>query len=52
MDPESSARGGPIFFFLIRGKRIQIALIVGHHQPNRETPFKWCFAGGLMMAQH
>ena len=23
-----------------------------HHRPDRETPFKWCFAGGPMMAQH
>ena len=40
-DPESFARGGPTFFFLIRGKRIQIALKAGHHQPARETPLKW-----------
>ena len=25
-------------------------LILGYHQPARETPFKWCFAGGQMMA--
>ena len=40
------------FFFLIRGKRIQIALKVGHHWPASETPFKWRFAGELMMVHH
>ena len=23
---------------------------MGHHQPASETPFKWCFAGMLMMS--
>ena len=47
-------RGGQPFFlfFLIRGKRIQIALKAGHHRLASETPFKWRFAGGPMMAQH
>ena len=49
-DPESFARGGPIFF--IRGKRIQIALKADHHRPASEMPFKWRFACGPMMAQH
>ena len=40
------------FFFLVRGKRIQIALKAGHHRPASETPFKWRFAGELMVAQH
>ena len=38
--------------FFMRGERIQIALIVGHHRPTSKTPFKWHFAGGLLMAQH
>ena len=38
--------------FFIRGKRIQISLKAGHHRPASETPFKWRFAGGPMMAQH
>ena len=60
-DPESFARGGPtlrtfffsfsFFFFLMRGKKIQITLKAGHHRPASETPFKWRFAGGPMMAQ-
>ena len=46
-------RGVNFFFlFLIRGKRIQIALKAGHHGPASETPFKWRFAGGPMLAQH
>ena len=24
--------------------------MLGHYWPARKTPFKWCFAGGLMMA--
>ena len=35
-------------FSLMRGGRIQIPLLTGAS----ETPFKWCFAGGPMMAQH
>ena len=34
------------------GERIQIPLKVGHHRPASETPFKWRFTGGPMMAQH
>ena len=41
-DPESFARGGSTF--LIRGKRIQIALKAGHHRLASETPLKWRFA--------
>ena len=26
--------------------------LAGHHQPTSETPLKWCFAGGPMMAKH
>ena len=26
--------------------------MLGHHPPVSETPFKWCFAGGLLMAPH
>ena len=36
----------------MRGYRIQIPLKAGHHRPASETPFKWHFAGGLMMAQN
>ena len=25
--------------------------MLGHHRPTSETPFKWCFAGGPMMAR-
>ena len=38
--------------FFDKGKRIQIALIAGHYWPASEIPFKWCFAGEPMMAQH
>ena len=38
-------------FFFFRVDRIQILLKSGHHQPARETPFKWYFAGVPMMAQ-
>ena len=27
-------------------------LLAGHQRPANETPFKWRFAGGPMMAQH
>ena len=40
------------FFSLMRGEMIQIALKRGHHRPARETPLKWRFAGGPMMALH
>ena len=35
------SRGDPtqtLFFFFIKGKRIQIALKAGHHRPASETP--------------
>ena len=55
-DPESFVRGGPTlttsFFSLMRGGRIQIPLLTGHQRPASETPFKWRFAGGPMIAQH
>ena len=38
-------------FQMIRGKRIQILLKPGHHRTTSQTPFKWRFAGGPMMAQ-
>ena len=42
-----------IYFFSLRGGRIQIPLIAGHQRPANETPpFKWRFARGPMMAQH
>ena len=33
-------------------ERIQIPLKVGQHRRTSETPFKWRFAGGPMLAQH
>ena len=42
-------RGGP--FFLVN-EWIQIPLKSGHHWPASKTPFKWCFTGVPMMAQH
>ena len=42
-------------FFLVLcggGGRIQIPLLAGHQRPACETPFKWRFAGGLIIAQH
>ena len=66
-DPESLVRGGPTlmgffscFFSLMWGGRIQIPLFGGlsgplitdHQRPASETPFKWRFDGGPMMAQH
>ena len=33
-------------------ERIQIPLKVGHHRCTSKTPFKWRFAGRLMLAQH
>ena len=32
-------------------KAIKPALILGHHQHTSETPFKWRFVGGLMLAR-
>ena len=53
-DPESFARGGSalttFFFPDNEGERIQIPLKLGHHRAASETPFKWCFAGGPIMA--
>ena len=40
-----------IFFQLMRGEKIKIPLLAGHHRPASETPFKWRFAGVTMMAQ-
>ena len=40
------------FLFFMRVGRIQIPLLAGHQRPARETPFKWRYAGGLMVAQH
>ena len=31
---------------------IQISLLMGHHPPASETPFKWPFAGWPMKAQN
>ena len=58
-DLESFVRGGQtltsfflICFSLMRGGWIKISLLAGHQRPARDTPFKWGFAGVLMMAQH
>ena len=57
-DQESFVRGGLtlttlfVVFSLMRGGRIQIPLLAGHQRTASEMPFKWSFAGGLMMAQH
>ena len=37
---------------LMRRGRNRIPLLAGHQRPASETPFKWRFAGGPMMAQH
>ena len=39
-------------FSLMRGGLIQIQQLADHHRPTSKKPFKWCFAGGSMMAQH
>ena len=55
-DPECLPRGDPtLTSFLIlfdEGREDQTLLIADHHRPASETPFKWRFAGGPMMAQH
>ena len=43
---------GVQFFFLSVNKWIQIPQKSGHDRHASETPFKWRFAGVLMMAQH
>ena len=40
------------FFSLMRGASIQLPLLTSHQRPVIETPFKWRFTGGPMMAQH
>ena len=53
--PEGFVRGGPIltvFFKLMRGERIKIPQKTGHYQPTSQTPFKWHFPGGRILAQH
>ena len=62
LDPESFVRGGPtltffvfffhVFFQWMRGERIQIQIISGHHRLTSKGPFQWRFAGGPMLAQH
>ena len=56
-DPDSSTLTMLFFvlfllFLFDEGGKIQIPLLAGHQQPTSEMPFKWCFAGGQMMAQH
>ena len=41
-----------VFSSLMRGGRIKILLLAGHHRPASETPFEWRFAGVPMMALH
>ena len=36
----------------MKGEKIQILQKADHHRSASETPFKWRFAGGPMMAQH
>ena len=44
---------GQFFFsWLIRGGRIKVPLLAGHHWTASERPFKWRFAGVPMMAHH
>ena len=50
-DPESFFRGGSTILFLVNGE-IQKPLKVGQHRPACKMPFKWCFPGVPMMAQH
>ena len=45
--PEIFFKGGP--FFLVN-EWIQLPFKMGHHWPASETPFKWRFAGGPLMA--
>ena len=35
-----------------KGKRMKLPLKTDYHRPASETPFKWRFAGGRMMAHH
>ena len=57
-DPESFVRGGPtlmgFFFSLMTGEDPNTIYhkkrAIGHPQPNSETPLKWRFTGGPMMA--
>ena len=57
-DPESFVKVGPtltlLFFFLcfFFSWWGQITLKAGHHRPTSDTPFKWRFAGGPVVAQH
>ena len=54
-DPEKFVRGVQLwqrFLSSMRGgTQIPISL-AGHHRPTSETPLKWRFAGGPMMAKH
>ena len=58
MDPESFARGGPtltgffVFVFFDERKEDPNSTKSGPSSAPSETPFKWRFAGGPMMAQH
>ena len=38
------------FFSSVRGGRIKIPLLEGHHRPASDTPFKWRVAGVPIMA--
>ena len=54
MDPESFVRGGEnliTFFFVDEGTEDRNTAINGPSSAH-QTPLKWRFAGGLMMAQH
>ena len=57
-DPESFARGGPTLttgffpFLFDKGREDTNSSKRRPSSARRETPFKWHFAGGPMMAQH
>ena len=43
----------PLFFVCASSEgSTQQDTVLGHHQPASETPFKWRFTGGLMVARH
>ena len=53
-DPKSFVRECPtltMFVFMRDGQRIYIELKASHHQPISETPFKWRYASGSMIAR-
>ena len=48
-------RGQTLTFFVLffmEGERIKMPLKADHYRPASKIQFKWCFAGGPMMAKH